>query len=96
MSRLSVALLLALAVAACLSASVPQKEEKVEPRIPRQKLMIHGRPIHGLVPTPETPEETPETKGINTPLYYTQTLDHFDSNNMRTFQQVTLSYSFLR
>jgi pimeloyl-ACP methyl ester carboxylesterase len=86
MTRLSVALLLAVTVAACLSASVPQKEEKVEQKTPRLKYMIQGRPLHGLVPTPER-DDTPEDKGITTPLWYTQTLDHFDSQNLRTFQQ---------
>uniref|UniRef100_A0A914WRC0 Uncharacterized protein n=1 Tax=Plectus sambesii TaxID=2011161 RepID=A0A914WRC0_9BILA len=86
MMRLSVALLLATAIAGCLSASLPQKEEQNVEMKPLRKIMIHGRPIHGLVPTP-VEENKPENKAATTPAYYTQKLDHFDNTTQRTFQQ---------
>jgi len=86
MARLSVAVLVAVAIGACLSASVPLKEEQKIEKTPLRKIMIHGRPLHGLVPNPEI-EETPENKAATDPLWYTQSLDHFDSSNSRTFQQ---------
>lgn len=84
--RLSVVLLVAVAIAGTFSASVPLKEEQKEEQKPLRKIMIHGRPPHGLVPAPEE-EHKPENKGVATPIWYTQKLDHFDSSSSRTFQQ---------
>jgi len=87
MSRLSVVVLVSLTIVGCLSASLPQKEEeKVEQKV-LKKIMIHGRPPHGLLPPPDEEEHTGEEKPPSTPMWYTQKLDHFDSTNQRTFQQ---------
>ncbi len=84
--RACVFILLAIA-AGCFSASVPQKEADAALK-PMKKLMVRGRPRHGLVPTPEELNK-PENKAVTDPIWFTSKLDHFDSTNQRTFQQVS-------